>query len=106
MENPDLGHWNAAKRVLRYLKGITHMSLVYSRSSSQDLFTTFSDAGLGGNPDNSRSTSGFAICMGGGLFDGVVAYICFLPCVPVQHGVGIHYGREGGLRGHVDGVSP
>jgi len=66
VENPGLPHWHAAKRVLRYLKGTTGMRLVYSRSSAPDLFTTYSDADLSGNPDNSRSTGGFAICIGGG----------------------------------------
>jgi len=30
------------------------------------MFTTYSDADLSGNPDNSRSTGGFAVCFGGG----------------------------------------
>jgi len=42
------------------------MSLVYSRTSLPDLFTTYSDADLTGNPDNGRSTGGFAVCIGGG----------------------------------------
>ena len=66
VENPGRPHWDAAKRVLRYLRGTTDMALVYSRPLSPDLFTTFCNADLGGNPDNSRSTSGFAVCMGSG----------------------------------------
>ena len=66
VENPGRPHWDATKRVLRYLRGMTNMSLVYSCSLSPDLFTTFCDADLGGNPDNARSTSGFAVCMGNG----------------------------------------
>jgi hypothetical protein len=65
MENPSLEHWHAAKHVLWYLKGTTHMQLVYSLSPSPNLFTTYSDANLSGNPNNSHSTSRFAICMGG-----------------------------------------
>ena len=42
------------------------MRLVYSQQLSPDLFTTFSDADLSRNPDNSRSTGGFVICIGGG----------------------------------------
>jgi len=45
---------------------MTHMQLVYSQSPTPDLFTTYSDADLSGNPDNSCSTGRFAICMGGG----------------------------------------
>ena len=66
VKNPGEAHWNVAKRILRYLRGTVDMSLVYSGCSSPDLFTAFSDADLGGNPDNSRSTGGFAICIGGG----------------------------------------
>ena len=65
VENPGPEHWGAAKRVLRYLKGTIGLKLVYSRSTSDDHFTTYSDADLGGNPDNCRSTGGFAICIGG-----------------------------------------
>jgi hypothetical protein len=66
VENPGMEHWLAAKRVLRYLKGTVNMRLVYLPQSSPDLFTTYSDADLSRNPDNSRSTGGFAICIGGG----------------------------------------
>ena len=34
--------------------------------SSKELFTTFSDADHGGNPDNGRSTSGMVVKMGTG----------------------------------------
>ena len=66
VENPGMDHWNAAKRVLRYLKGTADMRLVYSRWTTPDPFITYSDADLSGNPDNSRSTGGFAVCVGGG----------------------------------------
>ena len=66
VENPGPEHWGAAKRVLRYLKGSIGLKLVYSHSKSDDRFVTYSDADLSGNPDNLRSTGGFAICMGGG----------------------------------------
>jgi hypothetical protein len=66
VKNPGMQHWHAAKRVLRYLKGTVNMKLIYSKHPSPDLFTAYSDANLSGNPDNSRSTGGFAICVGGG----------------------------------------
>src|SRR5262249_40823006 len=40
--------------------------LTYSPKSSPELFTTFSNADHGGNPDNRQSTSGFIVKMGGG----------------------------------------
>jgi hypothetical protein len=66
VENLGPDHWHAAKRVLRYLKGTVPLRLVYSASSSPNSFVTYSDADLGGNPDNSQSTGGFAICIGDG----------------------------------------
>ena len=42
------------------------MKLVYSHSSAPDLFTTYSDANLSRNPDNSHSTGGFAVCISRG----------------------------------------
>jgi hypothetical protein len=66
VENPGMQHWFTAKHVLRYLKGTVNMKLMYSQQSSPDLFTTYSNADLSRNPDNSQSTSGFAICVGGG----------------------------------------
>ena len=52
VENPEKDHWLAAKRVLCYLKGTVH-------TVSPDLFTSYVDADLSWNPDNSRSTGGF-----------------------------------------------
>ena len=67
VENPGVMHWEAGKCILHYLRGTTPLSLVYSLSSSPvHCFTTFSDANLGGNPDNSRSMGGFTICMASG----------------------------------------
>jgi hypothetical protein len=65
VENPGPEHWGAAKRVLRYLKGSLGLKMVYSNTESKDRFVTYSDADLSGNPDNLRSTGGFAICMAG-----------------------------------------
>ncbi len=66
VENPGHLHWGATKRLLRYLKGSIGLKLVYSSASSPDAFTTYSDADLSGNPDNSRSTGGFMISIGNG----------------------------------------
>ena len=67
VENPGMEHWRTAKRVLQYLKGTINMKLVYSLQSSPDLFTTFSNADLSRNPDNSCSTGSFAICISRGV---------------------------------------
>jgi Reverse transcriptase (RNA-dependent DNA polymerase) len=64
--NPGLAHWQAAKHVLRYLKGTVNHRLVYRPSSSPEPFITYSDADHGGNPDNGRSTGGYVVKIGTG----------------------------------------
>jgi hypothetical protein len=66
-DNPGKEHWSAVKRVLRYLKGTKGYKLTYAPSTTSDeIFVTHSDADLGGNPDNARSTAGFVMSVGGG----------------------------------------
>lgn len=65
-KNPGKRHWRAVKHLFRYLKGTLDLKLTYSPSSSRELFSTFTDADHGGNPDNGRSTSGYVIKMGTG----------------------------------------
>jgi hypothetical protein len=66
-ENPGREHWSALKRVIRYLKGTKDFKLTYGpEQATDDPFVTHSDADLGGNVDNSRSTAGFVISVGGG----------------------------------------
>jgi hypothetical protein len=66
-ENQGRLHWSALKRVIWYLKGTMDFKLTYrpSRATNKP-FVTHSDADLGGNVDNSRSTAGFMISVGGG----------------------------------------
>ena len=63
VENLGEEHWNAGKRVLWYLKGMVDMSLTCTDSHSPDLFSTYCNADLSGNPDNGRSTGGITACM-------------------------------------------
>lgn len=66
-KNPGIQHWEALKRLLRYLKGTVDLKLTYSPdATSSELFKTYTDADHGGNPDNGRSTSGFVVKMGTG----------------------------------------
>lgn len=66
-DNPGREHWSALKRVIRYLKGTRDFKLTYGPTrASNEPFITHADADLGGNVDNSRSTAGFVISVGGG----------------------------------------
>ncbi len=66
-KDPGPVHWKAVKHLFRYLKGTMDYKLTYSGARpSAELFTAFTDADHGGNPDNGRSTSGYVITMASG----------------------------------------
>jgi hypothetical protein len=64
--NPGPKHWAAVKHLLRYLKGTKNYKLYYSSDDTSEPFVTYCDADLGGNVDNSRSTAGYVMKIGGG----------------------------------------
>ena len=65
--NPGKAHWQALKHLCCYLQGTKDMKLCYAPDpQSKELFVSYSDADLGGNPDNEQSTSGMVIKMGTG----------------------------------------
>ena len=64
VENPGPEHWGAAKCVLHYLKGTIGLKLIYSQSTSNNHFTAYSNANLGGNLDNCQLTGRFVTCIG------------------------------------------
>ena len=62
--NPDLAHWAAAKRVLRYLKGTKELGITYTKNRDHE-FYGYADASFAGNSDLT-STSGSAFILNGG----------------------------------------
>jgi histone deacetylase 1/2 len=63
---PTAEHLTAAKRILRYLQYTPHVGLTIKRSNST-LLSAYSDSDWAGNPDDRRSTSGFAVFFGDNL---------------------------------------
>ena len=61
--NPGKTHWSAAKRVLRYLKGIRNHGLMFHKTG-EDL-VGFVDADWGSNADDRRSYTGFIFRIAG-----------------------------------------
>jgi len=59
-------HLAALKRLLRYVRGIVDLGLILLRSSSAEL-VVYTDADWAGCPDTRRSTSGYAVFLGGNL---------------------------------------
>jgi hypothetical protein len=60
--NPDMSHWTAAKRILRYLKGTKDLGITYkskrSKDSNENIVIGYSDASFANNDDRS-SVSGY-----------------------------------------------
>ena len=59
MKNPTQNHWQAAKRVLRYLKGTKHYGLTYSPhdSNSLNILSAYCDASYA-STDEAESVAG------------------------------------------------
>jgi hypothetical protein len=58
MSKPGPAQWKAAEHLFRYLCGSVNYRLTYAPDpSSLQLFTTYSDANHGGNPDNGCSST-------------------------------------------------
>ncbi|XP_021993867.1 uncharacterized mitochondrial protein AtMg00810-like [Helianthus annuus] len=60
MHSPMQSHWNALKRIIRYIKGTSSFRITLSPFSSPSL-TAYTDADWAGCPDMRRSTSGYCI---------------------------------------------
>ena len=62
MSKPIFAHLEAAKRVLRYIKGTLHHGICFSPSALT--FTAFSNADWAGDPTNRHSTTGLLVFLG------------------------------------------
>ncbi|KAL4319722.1 hypothetical protein GQ457_18G015860 [Hibiscus cannabinus] len=63
--NPGIDHWRAAKKVLRYLKGIKEYMLTYERSDHLEVIG-YSDSDFAGCVDSRKSTSGYIFMFASG----------------------------------------
>lgn len=66
LDRPTEKLWNAAKRILKYLKKTSHMVLTYKKSSS-NIIASFTDADWAGDKQDRKSVSGMAIYHGANL---------------------------------------
>jgi hypothetical protein len=66
MHDPREPHLAALKRLLCYLRGTVDYELLLHRSTSSEL-VVYTDADWAGCPDTRRSTSGYAVFLGGNL---------------------------------------
>ncbi|KAL3338038.1 hypothetical protein AABB24_030290 [Solanum stoloniferum] len=66
MHNPRIDHFNALKRIIRYVKGtLDHGLHIYPSSFST--LVSYTDADWRGCPDTRRSTSGYCVFLGDNL---------------------------------------
>ena len=63
MHQPCEGHWNASKRVLKYLKGTQSYGIKYFKFSDFHL-TSYLDFDFDGDKENGASTSGYLMNLG------------------------------------------
>jgi transposase InsO family protein len=62
--NPGQSHWQAVKRIFRYLRGTKDLMLCYEGASLE--LKGYSDAAWGNDADEGKSTSGYVFLLGGG----------------------------------------
>jgi hypothetical protein len=72
MHNPTTDHYNAAKRILRYIKGTLDSGIMFKKGDLWDKqaqltvqLSAFSDADWAGDPNDRKSTTGFVIMLNG-----------------------------------------
>ena len=63
--NPSREHWNAVKRVMRYLKSTMDISMVFGNDSFFEL-VGYCDSDYAGEVNERKSTSGYIFLLGGG----------------------------------------
>lgn len=63
LHSPTTTHWEAVKRILRYVQGTIGL-VIKIRKSKSILVSAFSDADWAGCPDDRRTIGGFAVFLG------------------------------------------
>ncbi|CAO2820788.1 unnamed protein product [Amaranthus hypochondriacus] len=66
MSQPGKEHWQAVKRIFRYLKGTSDVGLIYG-GDIQCLVTGYSDSDCAGDIDSRRSMTGYVFTLGGSV---------------------------------------
>ena len=59
-------HWNAAKRVFKYLKATRTLGIKYVKDNQNEALIGYSDADYANDPDTRRSMNGYVFLMSGG----------------------------------------
>ncbi|GAV66772.1 hypothetical protein CFOL_v3_10282 [Cephalotus follicularis] len=73
MQSPSKINFRAAKRVLKYVRGTTHLGIWFKSNAKEDSTSLielkgYSDSDWGGSADDMKSTSGYCFCFNSGVF--------------------------------------
>ena len=63
MDSPKDSHWQAGKRIMRYVSGTKHLGIIYSTLENFKLIG-YTDSDNGGNTDERKSTCGYTFHFG------------------------------------------
>ncbi|XP_038896703.1 secreted RxLR effector protein 161-like [Benincasa hispida] len=66
LQCPTTSHWQAIKRILRYIKGTQNYGLLFHPSCDL-LISAYSDADWAANVDDRRSVAAYCVFLGGNL---------------------------------------
>ena len=66
-ENPSKIHWNAIKRIIKYVKGTTEYGLIYKNNNDCSQILAFSGADYASDHTTRKSVSGFIAKLGDSL---------------------------------------
>lgn len=64
LESPKKPHWNAVKRILKYIKGTLSYGILFKSNIKNLNLEAFSDADFAGEQATARSTTGYLIRLG------------------------------------------
>lgn len=64
VEHPCKAHWNAVKRIIKYIKGTINHGLIYTKGNNWWKITAFSDADFAADTQTRRSMSGYILKLG------------------------------------------
>jgi transposase InsO family protein len=69
LDQPTIFHWNAVKKLIRYLKGTLNYGIVYRKSliANFNKISGYSDSDYGSDTENRKSTSGFLTLYNDGI---------------------------------------
>lgn len=65
-QNPGIPHWNAVKRIFKYLKRTSNYKIVFKQSGNEQP-VGYCDSDWAGDEDNSKSTAGYIFMFAGGV---------------------------------------